>query len=285
MSLAASAPTAIHLSSLHLDPVLFQIGPFALRWYSLAYLAGILFGWFYLTRLLNEDEAPMKRSDADDLVSWVTIGIIGGGRLGYVLFYDFQAYLAHPLTIFELWHGGMSFHGGALGAAMAVFVYARFHRLSGLRITDYIAMCAPIGLFLGRLANFVNGELWGRPTSLPWGIVFPDAGPFPRHPSQLYEAALEGPILFTLLWFLFRFTDARRRAGLLGGVFVSGYGVFRFLVEFVREPDHQLVDFANASGLHMGQWLCVPMILGGASLILRARRCASADPTSQMALR
>lgn len=267
MSLAASAPTAIQFSSLHLSPVLLQFGPFAVRWYSLAYLAGILFGWWYLVRLLAEPGAPMSRNDADNLIVWLTLGIIAGGRLAYVLFYDLQAYIAQPLNIFKLWQGGMSFHGGALGVAVAILLYARREKLDWLRIIDYVAMCAPIGLFLGRLANFVNGELWGRTTFLPWGIIFPGAGPLPRHPSQIYEAILEGPLLFALLWCLFRFTGARERPGTLCGSFILGYGVIRFLVEFVREPDSQLVEFASRTGLHMGQWLCVPMIIAGGALI------------------
>lgn len=270
MSLAGSAPTAIYFTSLHLNPVLFQIGPFALRWYSLAYLAGIMLGWSYLLRLLAEPGAPMSRDDADNLIVWLTLGIIAGGRIAYVLFYDLQAYISHPLNIFKLWQGGMSFHGGALGVALAILLYARRKKLNWLRIMDYVAMCAPIGLLLGRLANFVNGELWGRPTSLPWGIVFPGAGPLPRHPSQIYEAGLEGLLLFSVLWCLFRFTGARYRPGTLSGSFILGYGAFRFLVEFVREPDSQLAEFASRTGLHMGQWLCVPMILVGAALIARA---------------
>ncbi|WP_231565124.1 prolipoprotein diacylglyceryl transferase [Sphingomonas sp. Ant H11] len=270
MSLAGHVPTAIYFSSLHLNPVLLQIGPFALRWYSLAYIAGILLGWFYLVKLLADDGAPMAKEQADALVTWVTAGIILGGRLAYVVFYDSGTYLAQPLKVFKLWAGGMSFHGGALGVAIAIFLFSQRHRLNWLRIIDYVAMSAPIGLFLGRLANFVNGELWGRPTDLPWGIVFPGAGPLPRHPSQLYEAMLEGPILFLLLWCLFRFTSARRRPGLLSGAFVLGYGVFRFLVEFIREPDQQLAAFASATGLHMGQWLCVPMVFAGFLMVLRA---------------
>ena len=250
--------------------MLFHIGPFALRWYSLAYIGGILLGWRYLIGLLKEEASPMMREYADDLISWIILGILIGGRLGYVLFYDFGAYLAQPLNILRLWEGGMSFHGGALGTGLAIFVFARRNKLEWLRIFDYVSMCAPIGLFLGRLANFVNGELWGRPTTLPWGIIFPDAGPLPRHPSQIYEAVLEGPVLFLILWCLFRFTSARRRPGLLCGAFVLGYGFFRFLVEYVREPDKQLAQFAAATGLHMGQWLCVPMILGGALLIVVA---------------
>ena len=270
MSLALNAPAAIEFSSLHLDSVLLHMGPFALRWYSLAYIVGILIGWRYLIRLLKKADSPMTRQNADDLVSWIILGILIGGRLGYVLFYDLGTYLAHPLSIFRLWEGGMSFHGGAIGAGLAIIGYARRRNLEWLRIVDYVSMCAPIGLFLGRLANFVNGELWGKPTTLPWGIIFPGAGPLPRHPSQIYEAVLEGPVLFVLLWSLFHFTDARRRPGLLCGAFVSGYGVFRFLVEFIREPDKQLAQFAAATGLHMGQWLCLPMIIGGGLLVVVA---------------
>lgn len=278
MSLVASAHTAIQFSSLNLRPVLAQIGPFEVRWYSLAYLAGITLGWCYLVRLLAEPGAPMSREDADNLIVWLTLGIIAGGRIAYVLFYDLQAYIAHPLNIFKLWQGGMSFHGGALGVAVAILLFARREKLNWLRLLDYVAMCAPIGLFLGRLANFVNGELWGRTTTLPWGIVFPGAGLQPRHPSQIYEAVLEGPLLFALLWCLFRFTGARYRPGFLCGAFILGYGVVRFLIEFVREPDRQLAGFTVVTGLHMGQWLCIPMILGGAALIARASHQKVAYP-------
>lgn len=267
MSLAQGAQHGIAFSSLGLDPVLLQLGPFALRWYSMAYLAGIVLGWLYLIRLTRDDAAPLGRNDADELVTWATLGIIAGGRLAYVLFYEPAAYLADPLSIFALWRGGMSFHGGAFGVGLAIFLYCRSRKLAWLRVLDYVAMCAPIGLMLGRIANFINGELWGRPTTLPWGIIFPDGGPLPRHPSQLYEAALEGPLLFVLLWALYRFTDVRQRPGILAGSFVLGYGVLRFLVEFVREPDQQLIAFAQATGLHMGQWLCMPMIVGGIALI------------------
>lgn len=272
MSLAGHAQTVIYFTSLHLNPVLLQIGPFALRWYSLAYILGIALGWLYLARLLTENGAPMTRDQADALVTWITAGIILGGRLAYIVFYDPATYFAQPLKVIQLWAGGMSFHGGAVGVAVAIILFARSHRLQWLRVVDYVAICAPIGLLLGRLANFVNGELWGRPTVLPWGIVFPGGGPLPRHPSQLYEAALEGPALFLLLWCLFRFTNARHRPGLLSGAFVLGYGTLRFLVEFVREPDQQLAAFAVHTGLHMGQWLCVPMIVGGGGLMLWASR-------------
>ncbi|MBB3862075.1 phosphatidylglycerol:prolipoprotein diacylglycerol transferase [Novosphingobium hassiacum] len=269
MSLVQGAQHGIAFTSLGLDPVLLQMGPFALRWYSMAYLAGIVLGWLYLIRLSQDEDSPLGRSDADELITWATVGIIAGGRLAYVLFYEPAAYLANPLSIFTLWRGGMSFHGGAFGVGLAIFLYCRSRKLSWIRVLDYVAMCAPIGLMLGRIANFINGELWGRPTTLPWGIIFPDAGPLPRHPSQLYEAALEGPLLFLVLWALYRFSSAKQRPGVLTGSFVLGYGVLRFLVEFIREPDQQLIAFAQATGLHMGQWLCVPMIVGGGVLIAR----------------
>lgn len=270
MSLVQGAQQGIAFTSLGLDPVLLQVGPFALRWYSMAYLAGIVLGWLYLIRLTQDEDSPLGRTDADELITWATIGIIAGGRLAYVLFYEPAAYLSDPLSIFTLWRGGMSFHGGAFGVGLAIFLYCRNRKLAWIRVLDYVAMCAPIGLLLGRIANFINGELWGRPTALPWGIIFPDGGPLPRHPSQLYEAALEGPLLFLVLWALYRFSSARLRPGVLTGSFVLGYGVLRFLVEFIREPDQQLIAFTQATGLHMGQWLCVPMIVGGGVLIARA---------------
>jgi len=259
---------AIQFTSLHLHPVLFQIGPFALRWYSLAYIAGIIGGWIYLRYLLTQPEAPLSHKDADDLLTWLTVGIIAGGRLAYVVFYDSASYIAAPLNILKLWQGGMSFHGGALGVSIAIILFARRRRLNWLRINDYIAMCAPIGLFLGRIANFINGELWGAPTKMPWGVIFPSAGPLPRHPSQLYEATLEGPILFLILWLAFRFTAARRQSGMMTGLFLVFYGIFRFGVEFIREPDAQLAAFAAQTGLHMGQWLSLPMICAGVALCL-----------------
>ncbi|KUR73421.1 prolipoprotein diacylglyceryl transferase [Novosphingobium fuchskuhlense] len=267
MGLAQDAQHGIAFSSLGLDPVLLHLGPFALRWYSLAYLAGVALGWLYLVHLTRDADAPLTRSDADDLIAWSTIGIIAGGRIVYVLFYEPAAYVAQPLRIFALWLGGMSFHGGVLGVAFATFLFCRRRNLNWLRVLDYVAMCTPFGLMLGRIANFINGELWGRPTTLPWGIIFPNAGPLPRHPSQLYEAVLEGPLLFLLLFALYHLGSARRRPGVLTGSFVLGYGVLRFLVEFIREPDQQLIAFAQVTGLHMGQWLCVPMIAGGAVLI------------------
>lgn len=265
----------------NIDPVWFTIPlPFAdagipIRWYSLAYIAGILLAWRYMLRLIALPGAPMARRHADDLVTWCTLGVILGGRLGYVLFYDFARFFGPEgklIDIVRLWEGGMSFHGGALGVSVALFLYCRQQKLSWLRVHDYIACTVPFGLFFGRLANFINGELWGRVSDVPWAMIFPGAGPLPRHPSQLYEAVLEGLVLFALLWWLFWRTDARLRPGRLVGAFMAGYGCFRFLVEFVREPDAQLSAFAAATGLSMGQWLCLPMIALGLVFFLRAGR-------------
>ena len=264
----------IRFEDLGLRPEVFSIGFFTLRWYSLAYIAGILLGWWYLLRLLATPGAPMARRHADDLVFYATLGIILGGRIGYVLFYSPEM-LIHPLRILRLWDGGMSFHGGVIGTSLAIIIFARKNGLNWLRIHDYVACCVPFGLFFGRLANFVNGELWGKPTDVPWGIVFPHTVVFgiadpARHPSQLYEAGLEGILLFALLWFAFWRTKARYDPGKLVGLFLIGYGVARFTVEFFREPDTQLRAFAQSTGLHMGQWLCLPMLLAGAYLMVTA---------------
>jgi len=261
----------IQFSDLGLSPIAVSLGPLDLRWYSLAYIAGILIGWWYLLRLIARSAAPMVRPQVDDLIFYATVGVIVGGRLGYVIFYG-PAMLLHPLQILKLWDGGMSFHGGAAGVSVALIVFARRHALDWLRVHDYVACTVPIGLFFGRLANFVNGELWGKPSDVPWAIVFPGSHDgFARHPSQIYEAGLEGLALFAILAILFWFTDARRRPGMLVGTFLTGYGFARFTVEFFREPDAQLVEFATRTGLHMGQWLTIPMIAGGLFLVATAR--------------
>ncbi len=260
-----------HWTSLGLSPVALSLGWFQIRWYSLAYITGILAGWWYLLKLLDQPGAPMARRHADDFVFYATLGVLLGGRLGYVLFYRPDYYVAHPADILKLWEGGMSFHGGATGVLIAILLFCRRNGLNWLRMCDYIAVVAPIGLFFGRLANFVNGELWGKPTDVPWAIVFPGAGDLPRHPSQLYEAGLEGLVLFAILSLLYWRTDARYKPGFLAGWFVLGYGLFRFFVEFFREPDEQLVQFARVTHLHMGQWLCVPMILVGLYVVLTAK--------------
>ena len=270
LDIAAAASTAIHFDQLGLSPVALDLGFFTLKWYSLAYLVGILVGYWYLLKLVAQPGSPMARRHADDMIFYATLGIIIGGRLAYVLFYQ-PDILRNPLDILKLWNGGMSFHGGVIGVSLAVLYMARKEKLSWLRIHDYVACCVPFGLFFGRLANFVNGELWGKETDIAWGIIFPTGGPFPRHPSQLYEAVLEGLLLFLILAFAFWKTRARYKPGLLVGIFLLGYGVFRFVVEFYREADAQLMEFAARTGLHMGQWLCVPMILGGLYLIITAK--------------
>lgn len=267
----ANATAYLHFESLGLNPVAINLGFFTIKWYSLAYLAGILIGYAYLLKLIRQPGAPMARRHADDMIFYATLGIIVGGRLAYVFFYQ-PAILQHPLDVFKLWEGGMSFHGGALGVSLGMFYLARKEKLQWLRIHDYIACCAPFGLFFGRLANFVNGELWGKVTDVPWAIIFPTGGPEPRHPSQLYEAGLEGILLGVVLWFFFWKTKARYQPGKLVGIFLLGYGLCRFFVEYYREADVQLMEFAQRTGLHMGQWLTLPMILGGLYLILTAKR-------------
>jgi phosphatidylglycerol:prolipoprotein diacylglycerol transferase len=256
----------------NLDPVALHLGFFDVRWYSLGYLFGIVLGYMYLLRLIKQPGSPMARRHADDFVFYVTLGIILGGRLGYVLFYQPAVYLADPLAILKLWDGGMSFHGGLIGSTLAVLYLARRNGLSFLRVGDYACVCGPFGLFLVRLANFVNGELWGRPSDVPWAVVFPTGGPVARHPSQLYEAGLEGLLLFAILWLLFWYTRARYRPGMLAGVFICGYAVSRIIVELFREPDMQLAWLKAQTGLSMGQWLSVPMLLLGLYMILTSRK-------------
>jgi phosphatidylglycerol:prolipoprotein diacylglycerol transferase len=268
---------AISYTDLGLSPVALDLGFFELRWYSLGYLVGIFLGYWYLLKLIKQPGAPLARRHADDLVFYASLGIIFGGRLGYVLFYNLGYYLQNPLDILKLWDGGMSFHGGVIGTTLGILYLARKEKLNWLRVHDYVACTAPIGIGLVRVANFVNGELWGAPTSVPWAVRFPELiagslqlGPA-RHPTQLYEALLEGVVLFGILAYLFWRTKARYEPGKLVGAFILFYGLFRFAIEFIREPDSQLVEFAQATGLHMGQWLSVPMILGGAYLMATAK--------------
>jgi phosphatidylglycerol:prolipoprotein diacylglycerol transferase len=258
------------------DPVLISVGPFAIRWYALSYIAGILLGWFYARAIIRNERlwggpAPLTVADFDDFVLWVTLGIIIGGRTGYVLFYNLPFFAAHPLQILELWNGGMSFHGGFLGCVAAVLLFAWHRRVPFLSLGDITCAVGPIGLFLGRLANFVNGELWGRPTDVPWAMVFPHGGTLPRHPSQLYEAALEGLVLLAFLAILVR-TGALRRPGFIVGAFAIGYGIARSFCELFREPDVQLGFLWG--GLTMGQILCVPLILAGIGFVVVAMRRA-----------
>ena len=248
------------------DPVIVSIGPFAIRWYALAYIFGILLGWLYVRALIRTDtlwaggKAPMTVADFDDFIVWVTLGIILGGRIGYVLFYNPSYFLAHPGEILQLWNGGMSFHGGFAGCVIAVLLFAWRRHIPALSLGDLTCAGAPIGLCLGRLANFINGELWGRPTDVPWAMVFPGGGPLPRHPSQLYEAVLEGLVLFVILAFAIR-GGALKRPGLILGLFAMGYAMARSLCEMFREPDAQLGFLFG--GLTMGMLLSVPLLLAG----------------------
>jgi phosphatidylglycerol:prolipoprotein diacylglycerol transferase len=257
-----------------IDPVLVRLGPFAIRWYALAYIAGILLGWLYARALIRNERywggrAPLRVHDFDDFVLWVTLGIILGGRIGYVLFYNPARFAAHPIEIFQLWTGGMSFHGGFMGCVVAVVWFAKRRGISILSLGDLTCAAGTIGLFLGRLANFVNGELWGRPADVPWAMVFPGAGPLPRHPSQLYEAALEGLVLGGVLWLMIR-AGALQRPGLVTGIFAVGYGVARIICEFFREPDPQLGFLWG--GMTMGMLLSVPLMLIGIGFIVAAKR-------------
>jgi phosphatidylglycerol:prolipoprotein diacylglycerol transferase len=266
-----------------IDPIAISIGPIAIRWYALAYVAGLLGGWFYAKRLAAKADLwgglkQPKPIDVDDLIVWVALGVVLGGRIGYVLFYNLSSYLSQPLEIFAVWRGGMSFHGGFLGAVLAIVLFARSRGLNPLAMLDMAAVVTPIGLFFGRIANFINGELWGRPApDFPYAVVFPHAGPVPRHPSQLYEAFGEGLILFIVMAFAAR-RFGFRRPGLLGGIFVLGYALARISAEFFREPDEQLGFLFGSSvqalggGITMGMLLSIPMALVGAVAIVLAAR-------------
>ncbi|MBM3491262.1 MAG: prolipoprotein diacylglyceryl transferase [Alphaproteobacteria bacterium] len=251
-----------------IDPVLIEIGPFAIRWYALAYVASLLLGWRYFLLLDRRRGRLLSTGAADDLLIWVALGVVLGGRLGYVLFYNLPFYLQEPLQALAVWRGGMSFHGGLLGVVLAIVLFARRRQVALLPLADRLACTVPIGLFFGRLANFINGELYGRASDAPWAMVFPGGGPSPRHPSQLYEAALEGLLLF-LLVNVVAWRQGLGRRGLVTGLFLLGYGAARILVEFFREPDIQLGFLAFGST--MGQWLSLPMLAGGLYLIQRAR--------------
>jgi len=253
-----------------IDPVLISVGPLAIRWYALAYLAAFVLGWRYCLFLARQNAAGPTPEHYDDFVTWAIIGTVLGGRIGYVLFYQFDYYLSAPLEALKIWHGGMSFHGGMLGVILAAYLFVRSRKIPFFAFSDLLAVVTPIGLFLGRIANFINGELFGRTTDVAWAVVFPRGGELPRHPSQLYEATLEGIVLFIILSLLARSTRIRNCYGFISGSFLVGYGVFRFIVEFFREPDEQLgFLFAGAT---MGQLLCLPMILFGAFFIVRSMR-------------
>ncbi len=253
-----------------IDPILVQLGPFAIRWYALAYVLGILLGWRYMIFLARRPPQSMTARDIDDFLVWATLGIVLGGRFGYVLFYRPGFYLENPLSALAVWQGGMSFHGGLLGVFVAMILFARSRKINWIGVADLVVCAAPIGLFFGRIANFVNGELFGRVSDVSWAMVFPHGGPLPRHPSQLYEAVLEGLVLFVVLAAFALGTKAPQRRGLLSGVFLTGYAIARMIAELFREPDAHLgFLFAGAT---MGQLLSLPLLLVGLYLIHYARR-------------
>ncbi|MDV6329749.1 prolipoprotein diacylglyceryl transferase [Asticcacaulis sp. 201] len=277
-----------------IDPVLIHLGPVAVRWYALAYVAGIVAGWLYVGSLIKKQalwtprQPPVDAAQLDDLILWITLGIILGGRIGYVLAYDMSIIWKSPLDVFKIWQGGMSFHGGFVGVTLATVLYCksqRFDQARMLNLGDLLACAAPIGLFFGRIANFVNGELWGRHTNAPWGMIFCNkyieqqyggpcpAGLYPRHPSQLYEAFAEGILLFAILFVLVHVYRQFKRPGLIMGVFITGYGVFRIIIENFREPDAQMLPFFK-NVITMGQTLSLLMVAGGAFFIWLALRNA-----------
>ena len=263
-----------------IDPVLVQVGPLVLRWYALAYIAGLVGGWLYVRALVRRPAlwpatgAPYGVDDVDDFLTWATLGVIAGGRLGYVLVYEPARFAADPLAILRVWEGGMAFHGGLAGVVVAMLLFARSRGAGFRSLLDLVGAAAPIGLFFGRLANFINGELWGRASDVPWAMVFPGAGEVARHPSQLYQAFGEGIVLFLVCLLAIRM-GGLRRPGLVGGLFTAGYGVVRFLVEFVREPDAQIGLVGGV--LTMGQFLSLPMVAAGLVLVaLALRRPATA---------
>lgn len=258
-----------------IDPILIEIGPFAIRWYALAYVVGLVGGWLYARKLVQAERlwggvARPTVNDLDDLLVWCALGVVLGGRIGYVLFYNAGEYLSHPAEILQVWKGGMSFHGGLVGCALAIVLLARARRLPVTSLFDVAAAVAPIGLFLGRIANFINGELWGRAADVPWAVIFPHAGPLPRHPSQLYEALAEGLVLFIVLAFAVR-RYGFRRPGLITGIFGIGYALARSFCEFFREPDAQL-GFLFGGWATMGMLLSLPVLAFGLWFFVRALR-------------
>ncbi|TWT03183.1 prolipoprotein diacylglyceryl transferase [Reyranella sp. CPCC 100927] len=255
-----------------IDPVLYEIGPFAIRWYALAYVAGLVFAWWLARRVVAQPPVVMKPEQIDDFLFYAALGVILGGRLGYILFYKPGFYLANPDQLLAIWKGGMSFHGGLLGVSLAVVWYARRHKIEFFSFADVMGLATPIGLMLGRIANFINGELWGRASDVAWAMVFPhDEKQVARHPSQLYQAFLEGLVLFIVLVVLWKVFGLRRRPGFLCGAFWAGYGVARITGEFFREPDAQL-GYLYGGWLTMGMLLSLPLIALGVWLMMRALR-------------
>ncbi len=273
----------------HIDPVAFSLGPVPLlghvvgplqvRWYALAYLAGILLGWKYAVYLVGKVNFRPNTEDIDEFITWVVLGIILGGRVGYVLVYGRAELHSDPWEMLRIWHGGMSFHGGMAGLALAMYVFARLRGINFLALTDVVGCVTPIGLFTGRLANFINGELWGRTTTVPWGMVFPNGGPDPRHPSQLYQATMEGLMLLVLLAWLAGKPEIRNRPGILTGVFLIWYGIVRIVAELFRQPDVQMGYYLYGT-VTMGQILSLPMVFLGLYLVAMARRRPPIQPAA-----
>lgn len=261
-----------------IDPVALSLGPLEIRWYALAYLAGFLIGWKVIAYLagMDGDKRALKLTDVDDFLPWAIVGVILGGRVGYILFYQFGAYMHDPLAMFRIWEGGMSFHGGAAGMIIAMIIYSIVRKIHVLRLTDLVCCVVPIGLFFGRIANFINGELYGRITTSSLGVIFPYGGPDPRHPSQLYEAALEGLVLTAIMMVLAHNQKVRNTPGILSAVFLTGYALSRITVEFFREPDVQVGYIAGI--FTMGQILCLPMLVGAAVLVVYAVRAKKVTP-------
>jgi phosphatidylglycerol:prolipoprotein diacylglycerol transferase len=251
-----------------IDPVAIHLGPLAIHWYGLMYLFGFLGGWCLLSWRIRTQNTGFNKEQLSDLLFYIALGVVLGGRIGYVLFYDWANTIANPLHIFEIWKGGMSFHGGLLGVVLAAWLYARRYNKSIFEVGDFVAPTIPIGSALGRIGNFINDELWGRTTDVPWGIVFPNAGSVPRHPSQIYEFFLEGIVLFTIL---FVFTNKQRPLGSVSGLFLILYGTFRFFVEFFREPDVQ-IGYVAWGWMTKGQLLSIPMIIIGLMMFVWAYR-------------
>ena len=256
------------LSFPDISPIIFSIGPVAIRWYSMAYLVGILLGWYLLNRTVDKYKLKLTRQNVEDLIFYITLGVILGGRLGYAIFYGGSAMWENPLRLLEIWKGGMSFHGGIFGVIIAIYMFTKKINYKFLALTDVIVLYAPIGLFLGRLANFVNDELWGRVTTVSWAVRFPSGGYLPRHPSQLYEAFFEGLVMFVVLNVLWRFDAVRSKKGLVSALFVMFYGLFRISMEQFREPDAHMGYFFGV--LTMGQLLSIPLIMLGAIVFKRA---------------
>lgn len=265
------------------DPVAIKIGPLAIHWYALAYLSGFLIGWWIAKYVCCMDQNKFRpnEDDVDDFMSWAILSILLGGRLGYILFYNLERYIEDPLAIFRLWEGGMAFHGALIGVVTVCLGYAIVKKISIFRLSDLFSVAAPVGFFFGRVANFVNGELFGRTTDVPWGVIFPRGGPEPRHASQLYEAALEGLVLFVILFAMAHVSKIRNTPGLISAAFLFFYGLFRFIIEYFREPDPQLGLFFDF--ISMGQILCLPMFIGSAivlaiSLHLKKKAVNDAQP-------